>query len=72
FRLADVYSRSIENAQSFAKYYTVEHLFTSHEAMAHSDAIEAVYIASPNSLQFSQTQHFLQHKKQVMCEKPLA
>ncbi|EDR8668175.1 Gfo/Idh/MocA family oxidoreductase [Salmonella enterica] len=72
FRLAAVYSRSLEQAQSFANDYPVEHLFTSLEAMAQSDAIEAVYIASPNSLHFSQTQRFLQHKKHVMCEKPLA
>lgn len=63
FRLAAVYSRSLEQAQSFANDYPVEHLFTSLEAMAQSDAIEAVYIASPNSLHFSQTQRFLQHKK---------
>lgn len=49
FRLAAVYSRSLEQAQSFANDYPVEHLFTSLEAMAQSDAIEAVYIASPNS-----------------------
>ncbi|MEX8812774.1 Gfo/Idh/MocA family protein, partial [Salmonella enterica] len=55
FRLAAVYSRSLEQAQSFANDYPVEHLFTSLEAMAQSDAIEAVYIASPNSLHFSQT-----------------
>lgn len=46
FRLAAVYSRSLEQAQSFANDYPVEHLFTSLEAMAQSDAIEAVYIAS--------------------------
>ncbi|MEA5720415.1 Gfo/Idh/MocA family oxidoreductase, partial [Salmonella enterica subsp. enterica serovar Virginia] len=40
-----VYSRSLEQAQSFANDYPVEHLFTSLEAMAQSDAIEAVYIA---------------------------
>jgi len=42
------------------------------EAMAESDAIDAVYIASPNSLHFSQTQLFLSHKIHVICEKPLA
>ena len=31
---------------------TVEHLFTSLDEMAQSDAIDAVYIASPNSLHF--------------------
>lgn len=72
FKLTAVYSRNLEQAQHFANDYPVEHLFTSLEAMAQSDAIDAVYIASPNSLHFPQTALFLQHKKHVICEKPLA
>ncbi len=56
YKLTAVYSRSLEQAQHFANDFSVEHLFTSLEAMAESDAIDAVYIASPNSLHFSQTQ----------------
>ena len=40
--------------------------------MAQSDAIDAVYIASPNSLHCPQSLLFLRHKKHVICEKPLA
>jgi predicted dehydrogenase len=40
--------------------------------MANSDVIDAVYIASPNSLHFPQTKLFLSHKKHVICEKPFA
>lgn len=72
YKLTAVYSRSLEQAQTFANDYLVEHLFTSLDAMAQSDAIDAVYIASPNSLHFPQTQLFLSHKKHVICEKPLA
>ncbi len=72
YKLTAVYSRSLEQAQHFANDFSVEHLFTSLEAMAESDAIDAVYIASPNSLHFSQTQLFLSHKINVICEKPLA
>ena len=72
YKLTAVYSRSLEQAQHFANDFSVEHLFTSLEAMAESDAIDAVYIASPNSLHFSQTQLFLSHKIHVICEKPLA
>ena len=42
-KLTAVYSRSLEQAQSFANDYLVEHLFTSLEEMAQSDAIDAVY-----------------------------
>lgn len=72
FKLTAVYSRSLEQAQHFANDYPVEHLFTSPEAMAQSDAIDAVYIASPNSLHSAQSCLFLSHKKHVICEKPLA
>ncbi|MGK9173203.1 Gfo/Idh/MocA family oxidoreductase [Yokenella regensburgei] len=72
YKLTAVYSRRLEQAQEFAKDYPVEHLFTSLEAMANSDAIDAIYIASPNALHFPQTQLFLSNKKHVICEKPLA
>ncbi|WP_146877670.1 Gfo/Idh/MocA family protein, partial [Escherichia coli] len=72
YKLTAVYSRSLEQAQHFANDFSAEHLFTSLEAMAESDAIDAVYIASPNALHFSQTQLFLSHKIHVICEKPLA
>lgn len=72
YTLTAVYSRSLEQAQHFANDYPVEHLFTSLEALAQSHDIDAVYIASPNSLHFSQTELFLRHKKHVICEKPLA
>ncbi|ANI81164.1 Gfo/Idh/MocA family protein [Kosakonia oryzae] len=72
YKLTAVFSRSLEQAQTFANDYPVEHLFTSLDEMAKSDAIDAVYIASPNSLHFPQTRLFLSHKKHVICEKPLA
>ncbi|WP_312985512.1 Gfo/Idh/MocA family oxidoreductase [Atlantibacter sp.] len=71
-KLTAVYSRTLEQAQMFANDYPVEHLFTSLESLAQSDDIDAVYIASPNSLHFSQSCLFLSHKKHVICEKPLA
>lgn len=63
---------ALNRRKTFANDYPVEHLFTSLEEMAKSDAIDAVYIASPNSLHFPQTRLFLSHKKHVICEKPLA
>ena len=45
--LSAVYSRSLEQAQAFGANYQVTQFFDSLEAMAQSDAIDAVYIASP-------------------------
>ncbi|HHQ6591741.1 TPA: Gfo/Idh/MocA family protein [Serratia fonticola] len=71
-RLTAIYSRKLEQAQAFGANYPVEHFFDSLEALAQSDVIDAVYIASPNSLHCQQSLLFLCHKKHVICEKPLA
>ncbi len=41
------------------------------EQMAQDDTIDAVYIASPNSLHYEQSKLFLQNGKHVICEKPI-
>ena len=71
-RLTAIYSRKLEQAQAFGANYPVEHFFDSLEALAQSDVIDAVYIASPNSLHYQQSLLFLSHNKHVICEKPLA
>ncbi len=72
FILTAVYSRSLEQAQSFTQDYPAKHLFSSLEEMAACEDIDAVYIASPNSLHFEQSCLFMSHGKHVICEKPLA
>ncbi|MDQ0217447.1 Gfo/Idh/MocA family oxidoreductase [Peribacillus cavernae] len=72
FSLNAVYSRTSDKAEEFAKKYGVENTFTDLESMAKSDLIDAVYIASPNSLHSEQAQAFLRNKKHVLCEKPIA
>lgn len=71
-KLTAIYSRTLEGAKKLGGDYPVEHYFDSLEAMAASDLIDAVYIASPNSLHAPQSLLFLSHKKHVICEKPLA
>jgi predicted dehydrogenase len=72
FELAAVCSRTQERADEFAARHHIAHTFTSLEAMAESDLIDAVYIASPNFLHASQSILCMQHGKHVLCEKPLA
>lgn len=72
FGLVAVYSRHQETADAFAAKHQIPHTFTSLEAMAQSDLIDAVYIASPNFLHAAQSILFMQHGKHVLCEKPLA
>lgn len=72
FILAAVYSRSEEKARAFAKQYDVETIFTDLHKMAQSEDIDAVYIASPNSLHAKQAIIFLEQGKHVLCEKAIA
>jgi len=67
-----VYSRDLERAQGFASKYSAPHIFTDLMEMAQSDLIDAVYIASPNSCHAQQAILFMNHKKHVLCEKPIA
>lgn len=70
--LTAVYSRTLSQAQALAREYKADRCFDSLSALALSDAIDAVYIASPNALHCRQALLLLSHKKHVICEKPLA
>ena len=72
FKLNAVYSRSEEKANVFANKYGVTNVFTNLENMAKSNDIDAVYVASPNSLHSEQSILFLNNKKHVLCEKAIA
>lgn len=71
-KISAVYSRTEERAKEYAKKFGIEHTFTNLEEMANSDLINAVYIASPNSLHASQAILFLKNKKHVLGEKAFA
>lgn len=62
-----VYSRSIEKALNFAPGVKAYNDLA--EALA-DPQIDAVYVASPNSLHYPQTKQALLANKHVICEKP--
>lgn len=72
FKFNAVYSRKYEKGKAFADKYGVKNVFTDLEEMAKSSLIDAVYIASPNSLHAAQSIIFLNNKKHVLCEKAMA
>ncbi|WP_080845878.1 Gfo/Idh/MocA family protein [Cytobacillus gottheilii] len=72
FQLQAVYSRTEEKARKFADQYGVSTIFTDLEEMAMSSEVDAVYIATPNSLHAEQAILFLKNQKHVLCEKPIA
>lgn len=72
FKLNAVYSRKYETGKEFAEKYDAQNVFTNLEDMAKSNFVDAVYIASPNSLHAQQAIKFLNNKKHVLCEKSMA
>lgn len=71
WELTAVYSRTKEKAIEYANKHDAAIAFTNLDDMAKSDNFDAVYIASPNYLHFEHCKLFLEHKKHVICEKPL-
>jgi predicted dehydrogenase len=72
YQLTAVYSRSIEQARSFACKYDSPALFDDLDQLADSDLVDVVYIASPNSLHGPQAIQMMQAGKHVIVEKPMA
>lgn len=65
-----VYSRSKEKGKAFAEPFGDVTVFDDINQLAKSD-VDAVYIASPNSLHYSQSKLMLENGKHVICEKPI-
>ncbi|KAK3069740.1 hypothetical protein LTR53_011677 [Teratosphaeriaceae sp. CCFEE 6253] len=70
WQLHAVYSRSGEQAKSFASKYDCATTYTTLDAFFADEGMQAVYIASPNSLHYAQAKAALKQKKHVLLEKP--
>ncbi|UPH49230.1 Gfo/Idh/MocA family protein [Listeria innocua] len=71
WNLTAVYSRTEEKARAFGEKYGEVIYFTDIEEMGKSDALDAVYIASPNALHYQHAVSLLKNKKHVIVEKPI-
>ena len=65
-------SRTLAKAESFAAEYGIPSAYGSYEELVRDPDVEAVYIASPNSLHYEHAMLCLNHGKHVLCEKPFA
>lgn len=70
--LSAVASRTKDNADKFADEFGIEHSFSSYDAMAQSDVIDAAYIAVPHSGHKDCSMLMMRNSKHVLCEKPMA
>lgn len=72
FQLTAVYSRSQERAEEYGKKYGAKLFFDDLDQFAKCKDIDAVYVASPNSLHKSHSLKLLDEGKHVLCEKTIA
>lgn len=70
FEFSAMYSRTKEKGEAFAARFAGAPIYTDLAEFAKSD-IDAVYIASPNALHYSQSKLMLENGKHVLCEKPI-
>ena len=74
WQLSAVYSRDDAKGKDFALKYDDKnvHIHTSLAALVSDDKVDAVYIASPNSLHFEHAKACIEARKHVIVEKPAA
>ena len=71
-KLHGIASRSLASAQSFAQEWNIPSAFGNYQELTESDAIDAVYIATPHSSHSENAILCMKNKKAVLCEKPFA
>lgn len=70
-QLYAVASRDKQKAQAFAEKHGAKQVFEGYESLVRSPEIDVIYIATPHSHHLPHTMLCLQHRKAVLCEKPL-
>lgn len=70
--LVAVASRTQKSAKAFGDEFDIPYRFDSYEKMAHSNIIDAAYIAVPHSGHIYCSCLMMNHGKHVLCEKPMA
>ena len=67
-----ILSRKEDTGRAMAEQFGIPKVYTDLNALLADPEIELVYVASPNSIHYSQTKAALLSGKHVICEKPFA
>ena len=70
--LAAIASRDLQKAVEFAGKFSIPAIFNSYEAMASSDDVDVIYIATPHGFHYEHALLCLGNRKAVLCEKAFA
>ncbi|EHI70287.1 Gfo/Idh/MocA family protein [Streptococcus ictaluri] len=62
--------RSIDKAEALAEAFGIDQASSSYEEVLDQEAIDTVYIATPNHLHYEGAKKALESGKHVICEKP--
>ena len=68
-QLVAVGSRHMESAQAFAQQYGIPCCYDSYEALAADPEVEAIYIATPNTLHYENCKLCLEQGKHITVVK---
>jgi predicted dehydrogenase len=71
-QLTGIWRRNLQKASTNAAEFGIPQVFATAEALCASPEIDAVFIASPDSMHLHDGLLALRHGKPVLCEKPLA
>jgi predicted dehydrogenase len=64
--------RNAEKAAAAAVKYSIPHTFLSTEELCRCPDVDAVFVTSPDSFHLRDVLTAVEHKKHVLCEKPMA
>lgn len=67
-----VASRTLEKAENFAAQYGAQKAYSSYQQLMEDSNVDIVYIATPHDSHVTLSVKALEHKKHVLCEKPIA
>ncbi len=70
-KLFAIASRDAARGKEFARLFKVPNTYDSYEALVADSEVDIIYIATPHPFHYEQTLLCLNHKKAVLCEKPL-
>ena len=65
-----IYSRKEETGRAMADPFGIQKVYTNLDEMLADPEIDMVYVASPNTVHYTQTKAALNAGKHVICEKP--
>lgn len=70
--LVAVASRRLETAKAFAKEQGIPQTYNTWQEMIESDAVDAIYVATPTSVKEGVAVFAANHKKHILVDKPFA